>query len=367
MSSFGFGQPQRGITLWSYQWQLGQKSSPLAIIAAGAIFFVVGSVFLAVGAISASHEHRLAIAGTTTMGTVTKKHIEQANDNGTTNTSYDVDYTFSTADGHQIQSSATVDPDEWDRFKKGDQVQIEYLPTKPKINRIGTSTGISAGSFALLGLGSPLWLVGSFIGYVGLRAKFFPKKKQGAQPGSAETEADQPLFGRTYSKTYQLSGRAGWSMFGGILLVAGVIVLLIGIVNMRQERKFAREGKVASGILLTKSSRQEYDQQNHRYYTHYILSYRFTTANGNTAHGSTEVRWRTWTDLHERDPIQIAYLPEHPETNRLASQHTAPLLLYLVIVVGALVMGVGTIALACGSIALPGKRVTSALKAPKKS
>jgi hypothetical protein len=85
--------------------------------------------------------HRLASDGKFATGTVVKKVMQPASDYETSDTSYEVDYSFTTADGHDVQGTDTVDPDAWDQLKEGAPVQIEHAASKPQINQIGAMEG----------------------------------------------------------------------------------------------------------------------------------------------------------------------------------------------------------------------------------
>jgi hypothetical protein len=63
------------------------------------------------------------------------------------------------------------------------------------------------------------------------------------------------------------------------------------------------------------------------------------------------VSWRAYSSLNERDPIQIQYLPAHPDKNRLAISH-APISLYFFTLLGAILALVGFGAGAYGLIGM---------------
>jgi len=342
------GQPQRsGIRLWSYQWQSGSKAPPLIFI--GGVLLFVSSIFLALMGSYVYRAHRLASEGKFATGIVVKKVMHQASDSGTSNTSYEVDYNFTTADGLKVEGNDTIDPDAWDQIKEGGPVQIEYAASKPRINQVGATTGgpIIIGYIVVV-VASVMWLVGATLAVKGLRGLWSAPAKRGkpeTKPDSAVTfnksrvEVDLPPFLKDKVTP--------WTFFGILLLVCGAMFLLIGVANLHQERAFRAEGKPATAIVLNKSTHQEYDQQNDTYQTHYDLDYRFTTDDGKSARGSAEVNWRTWRSVRERDPIQIVYLPERPTRSRLASDHPG-FFLWFVTVLGATLTGGGMILLGYG-------------------
>ncbi len=291
MSPIEIGPRRRGITLWSYKWQSGSKAPPLIFI--GGVLLFVSSIFLALMGSYVYRAHRLASEGKFATGTVVKKVMHQASDSGTSNTSYEVDYSFTTAEGLKVESNDTIDPDAWDQLKEGGPVQIEYAASKPRINQVGATSGAIIGGYVVVVLASVMWLVGATLAVKGLLGPWSAPARSGkpathADPGvvlnKGRVEVDLPPFLKDKVTP--------WTFFGTLLLICGAILLLIGVANLRQERTFRAEGKPATAIVLTKSSHQEYDQQNDTYQTHYDLDYRFTTDDGKSARGSAEVNWR---------------------------------------------------------------------------
>ena len=328
---------------WQYTWQ--PKTNAQFLLFTGAILLFVGSIFLALMGNYVYRAHRLASEGKFATGSVVKKVMHQASENGTSNTSYEVDYIFTTADGIKIESNDTIDPDAWDQLKEGGPVQIEYAAGKPRINQVGATSGPIIIGYIVVVLASVMWLGGAALavkGLLGPKSARAESKEPATQAvsvyKSGNVEVEVPSF---------LKNVSPWIIFGTLLLVCGAMFLLIGAANLYQERTFRAEGKPATAIVLTKSSHQEYDQQNNTYETHYDLDYRFTTDDGKSVRGSAEVNWRTWKSIHQRDPIQIIYVPQRPSRNRLAADHPR-VFLWFVTVLGALVTGGGAILLGYG-------------------
>jgi hypothetical protein len=348
------GQPQRsGIRLWSYQWQSGSKAPPLLLF--GGVLLFVSSIFIFFMGDYVYRARRLASEGKFSTGTVVKKVMHQASDSGD-NTSYEVDYVFTTADGRKLEGDDKVDPDVWDQLKEGGPVQIEYAASKPRLNQVGATGAAIIGGYIVLIVASAMWLLGATLAVKGLLAP----RSTPAKGGKSETQADSGVVYNKGGFQVELSPflkdeMTPWTAFGSIMLACGSIFLLIGAANLYQERTLSVKGKPATAIVLTKSSHQEYDQQNHTYQTHYDIGYRFTTDDGKSARGSAELNWRRWNSIHERDPIQIIYLPERPSKSRLASDHPA-LFLWLITLLGAALTGGGAILLGYGKFDTARKR-----------
>jgi hypothetical protein len=70
------------------------------------------------------------------------------------------------------------------------------------------------------------------------------------------------------------------------------------------------------------------------------VRYRFTAPGENVLEGSSDVPYERWTELAERQPVEIAYLPSDPSRNRLRDTNRTTL--------GAVFTGVG------GALAIAG-------------
>src|SRR6267142_2930800 len=303
MSSIEIGPQGSGFTLWSYRWQSGSKGPPPLLFIGGILIFIRSIFFLRLGGY-VYNQHLLSTQGKVTTGTVVKKRMRQASDSGSSDTSYEVDYTFITPDGTKVESNDTMDPDAWDQINEGGSIQIEYVASKPRINQIGVTVSVLFGYLAMVVV-SIVWLFGATLAVKGLLRRSTAPDSEAtpeATPGKVETETPSFLKNRIGPAT----------AFGAVLLFVGAIFLLIGVVDLRQERNFRTYGKTATAIVLTKSSHEEYDHQNNTHETHYDLGYRFTTDDGKSVRGSEQVKWRMWRSIHERDPIQVIYLPQLP-------------------------------------------------------
>jgi methionine-rich copper-binding protein CopC len=329
-----------------YRWQIQSRAASLLF--AGAVLLLISYIFIALLAKDTYHAHRLATDGRMATATVTKKVVHRASDNGTSNTSYEVNYSFSTADGRRVEGSDTVDPDIWERIADRGPVDVAYAASDPTINRIGTTSCVSVIGATSLIVASALGLLGATLAVKGLLALR-------ASPESADSTAPDTHAVASHGWTtvvgpplLQFPARVSpWIMIGGILLVCGLTLLLLNALYSRQERLFHAEGMRATAIVLTKSSHVDYNQQNRLLETKYDVSYRFISQDGESVQGSDEVDWRTWKSIRERDPIQIVYLAARPARNRLVATDPGAAPSNASMLGGALTVG-GGLLLGCG-------------------
>jgi hypothetical protein len=353
---------------WRWQWQ--PKTARQQLIAGGAFMVFISSGFVLATGPFAYRERRLAREGQPATATVVKKVLHSASDsrNSDTSTSYEVDYIFTAADGRRVKGSDTIDPDQWDQLNEGGPVEVEYAASAPRINQIAGGGGYLV-SAIFAGVFSLLWLVGAALVLKGWLNPPSPSPKPSGQEGKSHSQpaiADNAAPSHSNALLSRITS-SPWSLASLFPLVCGPLLLLIGGFAIHQAHLYRAEGKLATGIVLTKSSHEE---QQHDYNSnvdtrvvHYELGYRFNTETGQSIRGSEEVSWRTWSSINERDPIQILYLPHHPAANRLAG-HSSVLADWLVVIVGVLLSGVGMASL-CYGVLLDAPRKAAGLEPPR--
>jgi hypothetical protein len=331
-----------------YQWEIRSRSASLLF--AGAVMLFIGGIWVAILAKDVYYAHRFAQDGRMASAAVIKTGVHRGADNGTSNTAYEVDYVFSTADGRKVASSDTVDPNTWDKIAERGSVDVEYAASDPTINRIGTSTGVSVLASMMLIVGPVVGLLGATLAIKGLLALRASPVSAGLDPSDTPAVASggwSTIEGQPQPLLHVWVRVNRWIMIGGILLVVGATMLFISVAVLRQEQLFHAEGRTGTAIVLTKSSHVAYNQQTRSQSIEYDVGYRFTTQNGASVQGSNEVNLRTWKSIRERDPIQIVYLPEHPATSRLVANDpgTSP---RSAIVLGEALAAGGTLILSYG-------------------
>ena len=108
-------------------------------------------------------------------------------------------------------------------------------------------------------------------------------------------------------------------MVGGVFLLVGVVFLGVSSLQFYGDWRFAQEGRVTQGTVVTKvisTSRDRAGGSPSRT-THYEAIYRFPIQ-GATIEGRDELTRAGWERLTEGGPVEVLYLPATPSSNRLA-------------------------------------------------
>jgi hypothetical protein len=82
-----------------------------------------------------------------------------------------------------------------------------------------------------------------------------------------------------------------------------------------EEGRYEKKGARAEGVVLSKTV---YHRSSKR--SRYYVSYRFTTREGKTIQGRDDVFPNTYHKLREGGPIEIEYLSDSPDTNRIPGE-----------------------------------------------
>ncbi len=119
------------------------------------------------------------------------------------------------------------------------------------------------------------------------------------------------IFSRVARRSFLL-----W--FGAAWLVAGSFFLLKGTYEIFQERRYQAEAQIAQGTVLAKSVDRAERGRNPR--TRYIAVYNFTAADGRKVENKAEMSVEEWEKLEEGDTLQLTYLPDTPQSVRIAGK-----------------------------------------------
>jgi len=296
---------------WQYYGSLRCNGPPLFFV--GVVLLLLGALFVVLVANDVYRLQRLATEGLPSIGTVVKKSMHRANDQGTTNTSYEIDYVFATASGRRLEGTDTVDPATWDAVTEGTQIPLEYAASRPTIQRIGDRVKPPIGSELALAAASILGLCGAALAVQALRMSWSPAH------AASKTDSNAVLAGSPGPGMMKiLAFLQRWvnplNVFALVTLFMGALFLVPGLGTAHQESLFRREGETVSATVLTKSSR--YDGQGRPSGRYYRIAYRFVTYDGISVEGSDEVSGGMWRSIRERESIPIVYLPDRPQRNR---------------------------------------------------
>jgi hypothetical protein len=141
--------------------------------------------------------------------------------------------------------------------------------------------------------------------------------------------------------------RRSYLFWTGLLLLGiGAVFLGIGSSFVLEERRYQREGQTATGAVLTKAIERATRTRSggRRTETHYTVTYRFTSRDGQSYQGSGDVPVSAWERLREQDPVQVEYIASYPMINRVAGE-TSRAIQYIF-------PGIGLIAVVIGSALL---------------
>lgn len=150
-----------------------------------------------------------------------------------------------------------------------------------------------------------------------------------------------------------------WIFFGSIWLLVGLPFVLLAGYFILQERQLATTGRVVEAMVLTKDVTRSGDALRRS------VRYRFTTADGRTSEGKSEVREPVWSPLTERGPVRVVYLPDRPSVNRVVGSSELTMLVIFACVGSLLSIAGGTIVtVAVRRARLRTRLLTAGVRAP---
>jgi len=109
-----------------------------------------------------------------------------------------------------------------------------------------------------------------------------------------------------------------WPLLRWIFLVLGVVFLRLSC----EEGYYEKGGVRVEGVVLHKafSPGTTSTGGSGSSPSRHSASYRFTTKEGRTLEGRSDVLPGMWRQLKEGDPVVVEYLPDSPDTNRIPEQ-----------------------------------------------
>ncbi len=130
--------------------------------------------------------------------------------------------------------------------------------------------------------------------------------------------------------------RSFWLFFGGIWLLAGLVLFVVGVGMALEERVWSSDAVQTTGMVLTKDIvRADSDSS-----TQYRVRFRFSPEDGSTVDGAQDVSIETWEALTERGPVAVYYLPTSPSSARLDPDANVVISIVF-LVVGVVFGGIG--------------------------
>jgi hypothetical protein len=140
---------------------------------------------------------------------------------------------------------------------------------------------------------------------------------------------------------FSMAIQSFWVRFGSIWFFLGLPFLIIGIYTgiqtMTQQERFQKEGQSTQGMVLTKSIQGGKKSSNESYQ----FTYRFSTADGKVVMGEASVSLEIWDRLEERGPVQVTYLPDKPQSNRVEGKKVDWMLPIAFLIVGGILTSLG--------------------------
>jgi hypothetical protein len=117
---------------------------------------------------------------------------------------------------------------------------------------------------------------------------------------------------------FKLASRSLWLWAGALLLLVGIVFTTTGIQEVRQEQDYQAQGLTVQATVSDKSIERAKRGENSR--TRYVITYRFTTAQGEEADGSAEVSVEEWERLEAGHSFPVTYLADVPQSSRASGK-----------------------------------------------
>lgn len=130
-------------------WTMARRSVLLWV---GTLFLILGLAFLTIGVRASLEEHVYNSQGLEVQAVVLDKILVRANRQDNARAQYLVTYRFISATGEEIDATADVPVEEWERLEPGQTFPVTYLPDKVDSSRPpGGDEWIAALVFSIIG------------------------------------------------------------------------------------------------------------------------------------------------------------------------------------------------------------------------
>jgi len=132
---------------------------------------------------------------------------------------------------------------------------------------------------------------------------------------------------------WTLLRRAGALWLGTVLGVLGVVFAIIGMRDAYTEWQYHAQGLTVAATVTDKSIERAKRGENSR--TRYLVSYRFTSSDGQDRESSAEIPVEEWERLEAGQTFPVSYLPGAPGSSRLqGSGEDARIAVYVFLAIG---------------------------------
>jgi len=102
---------------------------------------------------------------------------------------------------------------------------------------------------------------------------------------------------------------------GLLFSIVGLVFLTIGVNASLEEHAYRTQGLDMQAVVLEKTLVRADRQNTPR--TRYLVTYQFTSADGEVIDGTAEVPVEKWERLEAGQPFAVTYLPGDPDSSRL--------------------------------------------------
>ena len=233
-------------------------------------------------------------------------------------------------EGQQHDRTEIVPVHVWERAEYGAAVPVEYLPGRPETVRVATDDPRAARQSVIFTAIGAVLLLGGL--YAATRAvKWRP-------PVDEPAAAAPPIAVHTHEASFWPRARQSAEFWlGAIFLVVSTPFVIITLVQIAEEARFARNGVSTDGMILTKEIKPA--RRNRK--PGYEATYRLMVPEG-AFENRAQLPFDVWSRLRERQSVEVRYLPERPAMSRLTGSRewVAAAVLGLV---GFLMFGVGAV------------------------
>jgi hypothetical protein len=119
----------------------------------------------------------------------------------------------------------------------------------------------------------------------------------------------------TGSLILKLLSRSVLLWVGVVFFAVGVVFAFFGVDEWRKQQRFEKEAVQTQATIVAKTLERA-TRENTR--TRYLVTYRFTAADGQVVEQTGEVTVDEWERMDEGSPYAVAYLPSEPRNVRAA-------------------------------------------------